>query len=159
MNRSDFTKLIGAEGGNAEYLPVACLLRAGYGCAGYYNQAINANLTDTCVLANARLVEFRHERAGGQATIEDFNEFLQEIVQRVYQADESSGEPPETDPYVKSIPLAAIPMNEISDVYPVAHITKMMRVLQKEGDSKRVPAFFDFDNKSIILKILRAKLW
>jgi hypothetical protein len=41
MNREDFAKLVGAETEKTEYLPVACLLRSGYACAGYYHAAVN----------------------------------------------------------------------------------------------------------------------
>lgn len=157
MNRNDFKKLIGAESEDAEYLPVACLLESGYGCAGYYNAALNADLSETCVLVNARLVEFRRpETAGQRATIEDFNEFLEEIVMNYYNEAESE-RAPESDLYGKSIPLTAIPYGQIALVYPVAHIGALMRRAEKEEN--RVPTFLDFDRKSVVIKLLRTKLW
>ena len=80
MNRQDFLKLVGAES-NADYLPVAFLLRNGYACAGYYHSAVNEDLVDTCVLLNVHLIELHGDnRAPGQPTIYDFNDFLEEIV-------------------------------------------------------------------------------
>ena len=157
MNRKDFVKVIGAASEDAEYLPVACLLRSGYGCAGYYNAALNRDLTDTCVLVNARVVQFEEPQGSGQhATIEDFNEFLEEVVMNFYK-EEDKEVVPERDLYGKSIPLTAIPYDEIALVYPVAHIGALMR--RAEQQEKKVPTFLDFDNKSVIIKLLRTKLW
>ena len=36
MGRDDFIKLIGADSGNAEYLPVAFLLKSAYAGLGYF---------------------------------------------------------------------------------------------------------------------------
>src|SRR5258708_6905784 len=71
MNKHDFSKIIGVENADAEYLPVACMLRSGYGCAGYYNAELNRDLQNTCVLVNARLVAFDNTEGNGrQATIQ-----------------------------------------------------------------------------------------
>ena len=153
MNRNDFLQLIGGNDAS-EYVPVACLLREGYGCAGYFNAAANRGLLDSVVLANARLVEFRQARAG-QAAIGDFSEFIEEIVQRQFRSEESPVSV-DGDEYGKAIPLMAIPMSEISVVYPVAKIGQMMKAMDKGAEP---PAFLDFENKSIILKVLRTKLW
>jgi hypothetical protein len=161
MNRTDFLKLIGAHGAKAEYLPVACLLRSGYGCAGYYNAQLNDGLTDVCVLANVRLVAFRDPRPGGRGAIEDFSDFLEEVVLRSFHEAAAGAQAAEQtgvgDAMGKSVPLAAVPFDEIAVIYPVAHIGTMMRTV--EAEDRRVPAFFDFDNKSIILRALRTRLW
>jgi len=167
MNKSDFLKLIGAESAVSDYLPVAALLRSGYGCAGYFNREINSDLSDTIVLVNARLAEFRDATAsrGTTAMIEDFNEFIEEIVQRSYQnPDATLGG---GDEYGKSIPLVAIPLSEMAVVYPVARIEQLLRRVQGEATpastgsapASKLPSFFDFDNKSLVLKALRTKLW
>jgi hypothetical protein len=160
MNKNDFVKLIGLESEDHEYLPVAFMLRSGYGCAGYYNAALNQDLLDTCVLLNAHLVEFNSQtRSGGRATIHDFNEFLREIVSCIYR--EEDGIPSEikdSEIYGHSIPLLAIGFDEIGALYPVAHITSLLRRAEESLQS-RVPTFFDIDNKSVIMKLLRTKLW
>ncbi len=168
MNRSDFLKLVGAREGNAEYVPVACLLSNGYACAGYYNTQLNQDLDSTCVLVNARLVGLRERSENEeQPTISDFNEFLEEIVQQAYRSEEEAIKTT-TDIYGRSIPLAAIPLDQIVVVYPIAHIREMMRQagpeLHREAGGTRetagrIPSFQDFDRKSIVLRILRTKLW
>ncbi len=84
MNKQDFLKLSGAAIERAEYLPVAFMIRGGYGCAGYYNAGLNDGLTDTCVLLNMRLVEFPPSPTG-QSSIHNFSEFLERIVARHYR--------------------------------------------------------------------------
>ena len=59
MNRDDFLKLVGLASDNDPYVPVAFLLRNGYGCAGYYHPTVNEGLTSTCVLLSARLIELQ----------------------------------------------------------------------------------------------------
>jgi len=157
MDRNDFARVTGVESENAEYLPVACLLRSGYGCAGHYNLSLNESLTDTVVLVNARLVELRSER-GPRASITDFADFIQEVVRRSYTGDAETGNPAGNE-FGAMIPLAAIPLNEIAVVYPVAQIEKMSRRLTQEKPEVKTPAFLDLENRSIILKILRTKLW
>jgi hypothetical protein len=161
MNKHDFSKIIGVENENAEYLPVACMLRSGYGCAGYYNAELNRDLQNTCVLVNARLVAFDNTEGNGrQATIQDFNEFLEEIVTEIYKAEETlPGEEQTSDVYGKTIPLTAVSLDEVALVYPVAHIGTLMHRVEEDMPTAGVPTFFDFNNKSIVVKLLRTRLW
>lgn len=159
MNRSDFLRLIGTDGGQTEYVPVACLLRGGYGCAGYYNANVNDDLSDTCVLVNARIVDLSATPEGTkQGAIQKFRDFIEEIVMRHYKAEYEKAEEAVMSRgdniYGPSIPLAAIPFAEIAVLYPVARIGTLMQRSEKE-----VPTFLDFDNKSAVLKVLRTKLW
>ncbi len=157
MNRLDFTRLIGATQQESEYVPVACLLRSGYGVAGYFNGTLNEGMADVVVLINARLVDLRADGANSmKAQVRDFNEFLEDIVQAHYEGPEGAAIP-ESDAYGKSIPLAAIDLADIAVVYPVAHISKLMRSVRDQ--EKKVPSFLDFDNKSVILRLLRTKIW
>ena len=157
MNRDDFTKLIGVVSEKAEYLPVALMLFNGYACAGHYHAAINEGLASTCVLLNARLIELQGEnKVSGQARINDFNEFLEEIVLNFCEPSGKSESSPRSDAYGKSIPLIAIPFEQIAVVYPVAHIGALMR--RAEQQKIRPHGFLDL-NKSEIIKLLRAKLW
>lgn len=163
MNRDDFIKLVGATEGQAEYLPVAFLLSNGYACAGYYHSAMNDDLNSTCVLLNARLIELRAEsRITGQPSINDFNDFLEEVVAGFCESNVKSDALPRAGAYGKSIPLTAIPYEQIAVVYPVAHIGALMRrsEQQQQQDKKqhRLPTFFDLD-KSEIIQLLRTKLW
>ena len=158
MKKQDLLKLIGETNG-AEYAPIAGMLHSGYGFVGFFNSTLNEGMEETFVLLNARLVDLR--QAGDERShsprIADFNEFIEEIVQQRYP---SGDEPqlPHKDVYGKSIPLAAVPLDEITVIYPVGHITKMLKSLQKKESSK-LPDFLDFDQKSIVLKVLRARLW
>jgi hypothetical protein len=156
MNRSDFIKLVGVES-KAEYLPVAFLLRNGYACAGYYHSAVNDELVDTCVLLNAQLIELRGEdHGGGHPTICDFNDFLEEIVMEYCEPDGGAQTRSHRDIYGKSIPMTAIPYDQISVVYPMAHIGALIR---RAGQQRsRLPTFLDL-GKSEILNLLRTKLW
>lgn len=160
MHQTDFVKLIGLETQDQEYLPVAFMLRSGYGCAGYYNTALNRDLVGTCVLLNAHLVEFRGESPSGhRARIHDFNEFLEEIVTRIYREEEGiPSQAKDSDLYGRSIPLMAIDFDEIALLYPVAHITSLMRRAEESLQSQ-MPTFLDIGNKSVIVKLLRTKLW
>ena len=155
MNRADFTKLIGA-GDKDEYLPVACLLRSGHGVAGYFNSQLNNDLTESFVLINARLVDLHSDQSGSRVHVRDFNEFLEDIVLAHYNSAETATNT-ESEAYAQSIPLAAIDLNEVAIVYPVAHISDMMKDVG--NDEKDVPTFLDFDNKSVVLRLLRTKLW
>jgi hypothetical protein len=65
-----------------------------------------------------------------------------------------------------TIPLTAIPVSEIAMLYPVAQIARLLKSAQRvsQGTSgsltmSEVPTFLDFNNKSIVLKVLRAKIW
>jgi len=159
MNRADFVKLIGAGQGETEYLPVACLLRSGYGIAGYYNTRLNMALSDTCVLLNVQMVELRDTTAARGRGIDDFNDFIEDVATRFYQeeSDPAGGDKPN----VKTVPLLAVPMDEIAAAYPVAQITKMFQAAADEAtdqNQQQIPTFFDLD-KSLLLKVLRTKLW
>jgi hypothetical protein len=159
MNKEDFLKLVGAaEKTDAEYLPIACLLRCGYGVAGYFNASLNNSFTDITVLLNARLVNLNGVSTN-EATVRGFNDFLEEIAQRLYSEENTAGY--HDDVSGKSVPMCAVPLNEISVIYPIAQIGKLMRAARQETaqSDSAVPAFLDFDNRSIILKILRSKLW
>jgi hypothetical protein len=159
MKHDEFVRLIGGESANAEYLPVACLLRNGYGCAGYFVPSLNREFTETCVLVNARLVDLKGTGSGPRGTIDDFNEFLEEIVRTAYRKQENfeMGER-----FGRSIPLMAVGYDEISLLYPVSHISTLMHRV-KEATSKKknddsVPDFLDFE-RSTVVKLLRTKLW
>lgn len=171
MNREDLIRMIGpVQGQTTEYVPVACLLSSGYACVGYYNSLLNEGLIDTVVLLNTRLVDLRHDDGQSRrGRVADFNDFLEDIVTKHYAARESDAGD-EAAQEEGTIPLTAIPLNEISLLYPVAHIAKLLKRLRKvaheesrhpgnshEDDS--IPTFFDFNNKSIVLKALRTKLW
>jgi len=156
MKKADFLRIVGA-GEGTEYTPVAGMLRSGYGFAGYFNDRLNEDLDETLVLVNVRLVDI-HGTAepGTQPRISNFNDFVEEIVLENYQSAQAP-QSPRRDIYGKSVPLAAIPFDEVAVVYPVSQIGKMMRSLHRE--QKKIPNFLDFGNKSLILKILRTKLW
>ncbi len=158
MKREDFVRLVGA-GKGAEYAPVAGMLVCGYGFAGYFNTRLNEEMGETCVLMNARLVPLTGEpQEAARPRIADFNEFVEEIVRRSYQA-ETPAEPAQRgeDVFGSTIPLAAIPFAQMAVVYPVAHIGKLMEKVEQE--QRKVPSFLDLDSKSEILRFLRTKLW
>lgn len=157
--------LVGSQhSSDPDYVPVACLLSSGYGCVGYFNSSINQDLCETVVLLNMRLVDLRvedgHSRRGRVA---DFNDFLEEVVVRHVSADAELGAHDERQE--GTIPLTAIPLHEIALLYPVAHIAALLKGARKlSGDDRleakgEVPSFLDFNNRSIVLKVLRMKLW
>jgi hypothetical protein len=170
MDRNDFVKLIGSGSAGSEYLPVAFLLRSGYACAGYYHPAINCDLSSTCVVLNAHLIELQGDHSStGRPSIHDFNDFLEEIVTTFYAFEDTPPDAPiRSALYGKSIPLAAIPYDEIAVMYPVSHIGALMRRAEEmqstlppetqEKQEKKVPTFLDLD-RSEIISLLRAKLW
>jgi len=165
MKQEDFVRLIGGDAEHADYLPVACLLENGYACAGYFVPSLNKEFTDTCVLVNARLIDLRGGATGSpRRTIDDFNEFLEEIVRNTYQKKEGFAESffDEGEGYGKTIPLMAMGYDEISLLYPVSHISSLMhRAIEDKpaASANTVPTFLDFDRRSIVMKVLRAKLW
>ena len=73
--------------------------------------------------------------------------------------------PDETENAEGTIPLTAIPVSEIAMLYPVAHIAKLLKTAKRVAQGDRsgamaeVPTFLDFNNKSVVLKVLRAKIW
>lgn len=165
MNRSDILALVsGKNPADADYIPVACLLSSGYACVGYFNSSVNQSLSDTLVLLNMRLVDLRvEENHSRRGRIADFNDFLQDVVFRLVSANanlQSHDEPQEG-----TIPLTAVPVREIALLYPVAHIATLLQSARKVSssesdlDTDHVPTFLDFNNKSIVLKVLRKKLW
>jgi hypothetical protein len=165
MKHDEFSRLVGADVAEAEYLPVACLLSNGYGCAGHFVPSLNKGFTDACVLVNARLIDLRGGGgAGPRRTIDDFNEFLEEIVLKAYRKEESTNS---GERFGRSIPLMALSYDQIALVYPVAHISTLMHraaeaePAKKTGAAKEVavPSFLDFERRSIVLKLLRTKLW
>lgn len=157
MNRDDFVKLVGVDSDDDHYVPVAFLLCSGYACAGYYHAATNKGLATTCVLLNARLIELRGENViSGQPSISDFNDFLEEIAVDFSQPSSNGDPSPRTDGYGKSIPLTAIPFEQIAVVYPIAHIGSLMR--RAEQHKIRPHRFLDL-NQSEIITLLRTKLW
>ncbi len=129
MNRRDFLKVVGADTQAVDYLPVACLLRSGYGCAGYFNTGLNQALDEVCMLLNARLISINPQRSREQAPVQDFDDFLEEVVLRYCQGGEHA-EAALPESLGKSIPLAAIRYDEIAVLYPVAHMGKLMRELK-----------------------------
>ena len=154
MHPNDFLKLIGAGSAGVKYLPVALLLRSGHACAGYYHPSVNEDLEATCVLVNTHLIELQGS-SPGRPTINDFNEFLEEIVVNFMSGD-STPPAPRDELLGKSIPLVAIPYDEISVVYPVAHISALMR--RAEEQERKLPSFLDL-NRSEIIQLLRVRLW
>lgn len=157
MDRNDFMKLIGAESAKASYLPVALLLRSGYACAGYYHTEVNDDLASTCVLLNAQLIDL-HQTSGSTAipTIQDFNDFLEEIVVDFCGSVDGQAARRRSEVYGKSIPLTAIPFDEIAVIYPVAHIGVLMQ--RAEQQERGLPTFLDFQ-KSELVNLLRTRLW
>jgi hypothetical protein len=165
MNRTDLVNLIGTgEAKESEYVPVACLLSSGYGCLGYFNKTINENLEETLVLLNARLVDLRAEEgASRRGHVSDFNDFLQDVVAR-HVRQESHADVEESERAEDTIPLTALPLREIAILYPVAQIATLLKSARKvssgeKGGVQEIPTFLDFNNKSIVLKVLRTKLW
>lgn len=165
MNRDDVINLIGTgETRDSDYVPVACLLSSGYGCLGYFNLAINENLQETLVLLNARLVDLRaDEGASRRGQVSDFNDFLQDVVARHVRSEHEAFD--DSEHAEDTIPLTAVPTKEIAILYPVAHIATLLKSVKKvkQGDGQsndaHIPTFLDFNNRSIVLKALRTKLW
>jgi len=167
MNRDDILSLIG--GGTSpddDYMPVACLLNSGYGCVGYFNKSVNESLTAAIVLLNMRLVDLRAEEGNSRrGRVTDFNDFLQDVVAQHVQA-ESEIAADDSEKREGTIPLTAIPVSEIAMLYPVAHIARLLKSAQRvthgngsAAGSEVTPSFLDFNNRSIVLKVLRAKIW
>jgi len=96
--------------------------------------------------------------------VSDFNDFLQEIVTRHirHNDDEFGSSESRND---GTIPLAAVPVSEIAILYPVARIATLLKTASglteaaEESGKSAVPVFLDFNNRSIVLKVLRTKLW
>jgi len=166
MNRDDILSLVGSgTSPDDDYMPVACLLKSGYGCVGYFNRSVNDSLSAAIVLLNMRLVDLRAEEGHSRrGRVADFNDFLQDVVAQHVQA-ESGSAAEDSEKRERTIPLTAIPISEIAMLYPVAHIARLLKSAQRvtQGNhsvtSNEVSTFLDFNNKSIVLKALRTKLW
>ncbi len=168
MNRQDFAKLVGEDENQIDYEPIALLLRDGYGVAGYYNSTLNVELEDTVVLLNARLVQLQGDSSHStRPAIHNFNDFIEEIVSSV---SDGNGKPSDSlDEYGKSVPLMAIPFDVVFVVYPVSHISELLRRAAERDDGphgekqpvdtpKRLPTFLDLD-RSEIIRLLKTKIW
>jgi len=156
VDKEDLIKIVATVEG-AEYLPLAGMLQNGYGFAGYYNNALNAPMGCALVLVNARLVDLRnHADSRVHPRVKDFNEFIEEIVLLSYQEGRSPVSPLQ-DAYGKSIPLAVVNLAQVTVLYPLHQIAVLMKSIEPEGN--RLPTFLDVDNKSVILRALRTKLW
>jgi len=158
MNNADFVKVAGVTQ-DSDYTAVAGILQGGYGFAGYYNGQLDVNraLEQTCVLINVRLVNLQAtDQATGRPGITDFNQFIEEIVLKQYLHDREP-EALHSDFFGKSIPLVALPLDQIVALYPVAQMGRLMEELHRE--KRGVPSFLDFNDRSIVLRLLRAKLW
>lgn len=156
MKRADFLRVIGADK-DTDYAPVAGMLDGGYGFAGYYNGPLNDGLDTACVLVNVRLVDLRGGETAAGPRISDFPDFLEEIVRQGYETDKAADTSGGEELLGRSIPLTCIPFDRMLIVYPVAHIRTMMDQVQRED--RRLPSFLDLDNESIVIKLLRTKLW
>ena len=152
MNLNDFRKIIGVDKAERDDLPVAMLLRTGYGCLGTYSIRTNEGLSDTVLVINAQLATFSDGAKRSRPALEDFREFLTEFV-----AAGEDAEFPIRSEFGKPIPLAAISIDEIAIVYPVAHIMDLLRLASGE-ETKQRPHLLDIE-RSEILKLLRTKLW
>lgn len=168
MQRAEFLKLIGDKSENNEYTPVACLLRNGYACAGYVNHTVSEQYSDLCIMLNARMVDLREPtRRTERGAVHDFSDFLEEFVletmkKRTLDPDlEDDERDPFQDRFGKSIPLTAIAFNEIAVVYPVKPIGDLLKRISVEtkATSQEIPTFLDFEKKSLVVKVLRTKLW
>jgi hypothetical protein len=167
MLLEDVLRLIGdADSPESDYMPIACLLNSGYGCVGYFNSSVNESLSDTIVLLNMRLVDLRVEEGNSRrGRVADFNDFLQDVVAQHVQAEAIDVESQASKMAEGSIPLTAIPVGEIAMLYPVAHIARLLKTAYRVRHGDRqitgsdVHSFLDFDNKSIVLKVLRTRIW
>ncbi len=153
MERQELTRLIGAVGTAAEYVPVSFLLRNGLACFGHYNAQVNEGLEDLCVLLNVQLIDLTQQKS--RAGVRDFCDFLEEVVAQE-SAIESDAELATRAEFGRPIPIAAVACREIAVVYPVAEIGALVRRAKERGQS--TPALLDF-NKSEILSLLRMKVW
>ncbi|MBX3439592.1 MAG: hypothetical protein KF861_19040, partial [Planctomycetaceae bacterium] len=109
MNLNDFRKIIGVEKADRDDLPVAMLLRTGYGCLGTYSIRTNEGLAGTVLIINAQLATFAEHAKRSRPVLEDFREFLTEFV-----AAGEDAEFPVRKEFGKTIPLAAISIDEIA---------------------------------------------
>ena len=86
-------------------------------------------------------MEEGHSRRG---SVSDVDDFLQDVVAQHVEADEDG---------------------EIAMLYPVAHIAALLKSATRVTPNvssetcSEVPAFPDFRNKSIVLRVLRTQIW
>jgi hypothetical protein len=154
MTGKDFRKLITAEAAKEEYTPVAFLLRSGYAGLGYYNSSVNEGFGDLAVFLNVRLIDLDRSAQRGGASIRDFSEFLEEVVAEETEREEADEAPAKPD-FGKAIPIAAVPLDELAVLYPVAQIGALLS--RRKQQDRSVPKFFDL-RKSEILSLLRGRL-
>ena len=160
MDVKELGRLIGAESGKAEYLPVAFLLKTGYACYGHYNAAVNDGLSDLCVLLNVRLLDLSTSQKT-RNSIRDFSDFLEDVVVRASKSDAESANADDSlakGKFGKAIPIAAVAVSDIAIVYPVAQIGTLLRRSREQGETQAATTMLDFE-KSEILTLLRMKLW
>jgi hypothetical protein len=165
MDVKELGRLIGAKSGKAEYLPVAFLLKTGYACFGHYNSALNEGLAELCVLLNVRLIDLSQSTQKAKTPVRDFTDFLEDVVARAARKDEeeeNDDELPDRSKFGRAMPIAAIVLDEVAIVYPVAQIGALVRRSRDKTVAppagKSAPSLLDFD-KSEILGVLRTKLW
>lgn len=164
MDLKELGRLIGAKSGKAEYLPVAFLLKTGYACFGHYNSALNEGLADLCVLLNVRLIDLTQSTNKARPNVRDFADFLEDVVARAAKkdgVDDDDDAVPDKSKFGKAIPIAAVVLDEIAIVYPVAQIGALVRRSREKAPASPPSAassLLDFD-KSEVLAVLRMKLW
>lgn len=155
MNSADLRRMIGATREHVEYAPLAILLTSGYACFGHVNAKLNEEMEETIVLLNAQLMEVKHSAQRTRPVVEDFREFLLEVVATCDPEQET--EIPMQEELGKPIPLIAVPLDQIAIVYPVAQIVQLISQLDN-GAERPAPGLFDL-NRSEILSLLRMKVW
>jgi len=176
MQRTEFLKLIGKKLEGTEYIPVACLLQNGYACAGFIHPTTAEQFAEVALLVNAQMIDLREPvRKNERGAIHDFSDFLEEFVLGVIEKKPKSGKKKAApvDEYSedeeesfrsrfgKRIPLTAIAYDQIAVVYPIGRIGDLIQQVNAEtkGDEKKVPSFLDFENSSVVVKVLKTKLW
>ncbi len=160
MTSNDFLTLVAPGSDGSELDPVALLLKCGYGCVGHYSASVNTGLNDSCILLNTQIVPLGREGGSNRPSVDDFSEFLEDVVTSYY---DDRNEVPTRTEFGKVVPLIAIPLSEVAVVYPVARITQLARRIhdQKLQNAEPVPAtptMFDL-KQSEILAVLRTRLW
>ena len=154
MINNGLKKIIGAAQDQKEHVPVALLLRSGYACFGHFNSNLNEGMESTLVLLNAQLMELKPIISRNRPVVEDFREFLLEIV--AAHEESAEAELPTREDLGQSVLLVAIPLDEISIVYPVAQIVQLIQRLSDKFNHS-VPTLFDLE-RSEIVGLLRTKL-
>lgn len=153
MNSNDFLLVMGRSK-EQKYLPVAGLLEMNYGFFGYFNPDINDEMVESVILLNTTLFKFDQDNGGESSTyhIRDFNDFLEEFV--LEQKTEVTTRMQEE--YGKSMPACLIPLKKIVALYPMSKIRDIVKAVEEETPH---PTFLDFNNRSVVLKVLRKKIW